>query len=244
MKNIKSILIAATATTALVFASCDKGETPGPDYTLRVVDFEAAELSSEGYLNDSSYEEKGLTFVNNYTVDGGYWNGFVFSNKTDKTTPGLSNQYSVYSTGGAGSSAKFAVCFDIGESEMSFASNDEYDIEYAYFNNSTYTYLAIKNGDDGNKPPYVKGPFEAGDWFKLTATGYDAAGTQTGTHDIYLADYRDGKSFLMADWTKVDLTSLGKVNKVKFSLDSSDKGDWVNTPTYFCIDNIAYRVYE
>ncbi len=113
MKNTKlftSLAIAALAAT-FTFTSCEK--TPvGPDYTLAVVDFEAANLSSEGYLVNDTYEEKGLTFVHNYTVNPGgsdYWNGFAVSNKTDETTPGMANQYSVYAASGAGGSAKFAV---------------------------------------------------------------------------------------------------------------------------------------
>ncbi len=250
MKNTKlftSLAIAALAAT-FTFTSCEK--TPvGPDYTLAVVDFEAANLSSEGYLVNDTYEEKGLTFVHNYTVNPGgsdYWNGFAVSNKTDETTPGMANQYSVYAASGAGGSAKFAVACEFEGAVVEFAEGEAYEMEYAYINNSTYVYLAIKDGNDGFGA--VKGPFETGDWFRLTATGYDAEGGKTAEKEIYLADYRNGKTFIMSEWTKVDLSSLGKVNKVAFTLWSTDTGDfggteYMNTPGYFCLDNLAYRVY-
>ncbi len=250
MKNTKLFISLAGIALAATFTltSCEK--TPvGPDYTLAVVDFETANLSSEGWLVNDTYEEKGLTFAHNYTVNPGgsdYWNGFAISNKTDKTTPGIDNQYSVYASSGADGSSQFAICYDYGSSAMSFAEGKAYEIEYAYFNNSTCAYLAIKDGNDGFGA--VKGPFEAGDWFRLTATGYDAAGGKTAEKEIYLADYRNGKAFVMSEWTKVDLRLLGKVNKVVFTLWSTDTGEYggfeyMNTPGYCCIDNIAYRVY-
>jgi hypothetical protein len=49
----------------------------------------------------------------------------------------------------------------------------------------------------------------------------------------------------MNDWRYVDLSSLGKVKKLGFALDSSDGGDWgINTPAYFCIDNFGAEGVE
>ena len=80
----------------------------------------------------------------------------------------------------------------------------------------------------------------AGDWFKLTIKGYYLK-AETAAVDVYLADFRNNKSFLMKDWQKVDLTALGKVDSVAFSFSSSDNGDFgMNTPAYVCIDNIEF----
>ena len=104
-------------------------------------------------------------------------------------------------------------------------------------NNNTYAALSMQDGDAYSKK------FAAGDWFKVTATGYKEDGTQTGTADIYLADFRDGKSYICAAWTKVDLSALGTFNKVAFTISSRDVGDYgMNTPAYFCIDDVTFNL--
>lgn len=243
-------LLAALVLATFTFTSCGKDDEPvvtPPSYELRTVGFEDATLPAAGYevKDGNAYSENGLGFSYFYSeseYEGFtyvFWNGFTVSNNTDKTTPGAANQYSVYSTGGADGSTQFAVCFEDGASEMSFAEGQVYEIEHAYIANSTYVYLAVREGKDGYKN---ETQFSDGDWFLLTITGYDAAGTKTGEKEVFLADYSDGKSFVMSDWTKEDLASLGKVNKVVFALSSSDNNDWgMNTPAYFCIDNITYR---
>jgi hypothetical protein len=56
--------------------------------------------------------------------------------------------------------------------------------------------------------------------------------------DFYLAK---GKN-VVTDWTYVDLSQLGKVDAIFFTLSGSRTGDWgLNTPTYFCIDNLGAK---
>jgi hypothetical protein len=87
-------------------------------------------------------------------------------------------------------------------------------------------------GDDGNDE----------DWFKLTAEGFDKDGETTGTVDFYMADYRfenNTKDYIVKDWEWMDLSSLGTVTKVQFTMTSTDVGgNGMNTPAYFCMDNI------
>ncbi|MCW5623505.1 MAG: DUF4465 domain-containing protein [Burkholderiales bacterium] len=81
------------------------------------------------------------------------------------------------------------------------------------------------------------------DWFALTITGHDAAGDATGTVDFHLADYRfadNSLDYVVTDWTLVDLSALGTVSSLTFSLSSSDVGDFgMNTPAYFALDNLS-----
>jgi hypothetical protein len=97
----------------------------------------------------------------------------------------------------------------------------------------------MMNGDDFAKK------FGLGDWFKLTIRAFDKSGAATGrVIDFYLADFRTATSpGIITDWTLIDLTPLGaNVNTVKFELNSSDVGDWgMNTPNYFCFDNLAIK---
>ena len=59
---------------------------------------------------------------------------------------------------------------------------------------------------------------------------------------FYLADFRDGKSEIVKDWQYCDLSALGQVSKVSFTLTSSDNGDYgMNTPAYFCLDQFGAK---
>jgi hypothetical protein len=68
---------------------------------------------------------------------------------------------------------------------------------------------------------------------------------EIGSVDYYLADFRDGKSFIEESWAWVDLTSLGRyVYRVEISFSGTDVGEYgLNTPTYCAIDDIIYRIY-
>lgn len=178
-----------------------------------------------------------------------FWCGVAYSKNCDMTVAGVSNQYSVYckdpstSLGGRNGSEKFAIVYCAETimgpdytSAIAFPAATEKTVDHLYVTNSTYAVLSMLNGDSFAKK------FAGGDWFKLTVTGYNKGGGKIGTVDFYLADYRDGKSDIIQQWTKLDLTSLGAVNKLTFTLSSSDTGTYgMNTPAYFCMDDIAIR---
>ena len=249
MRKLRFTLIAAVALAAFTFTSCDKDETPEIPYTLKIVGFEDATLPAAGYIvgEDYAYTEKEMTFAQYYTDWGGgmtSWSGFAVSNKTNKTDPSaITNGFSVYGSGGAGSSQFGVIYYSSwdGPAECSFADGVEYEMEYAYVTNATVAYLSVLNGDGFGKAFSLTDK----DWFRVTVTGYDAAGTETGSKEVYLADYRGAAPFIMSEWTKIDLTALGAVNTIGFSFASTDNDpdNGINTPTYLCIDNIAYREY-
>ena len=71
------------------------------------------------------------------------------------------------------------------------------------------------------------------------ATGYDTKGAKTGETVIYLCN---GPDNIIMDWTKWDLSSLGKVSKVTFNVTgSSDNGYGFSQPAYFAYDDVAVR---
>ena len=77
---------------------------------------------------------------------------------------------------------------------------------------------------------------EEGGYFDLTAVGVDADGNETST-TIRLAELVNGMLNAINDWTYFDLSSLGEVESVYFTLNSTDVGDYgMNTAAYFCID--------
>jgi hypothetical protein len=117
--------------------------------------------------------------------------------------------------------------------EISFFDGEPRVIDHMYVNNSTY---AISCYMDGNGLTAEIGP---DDWVKAVAIGYDADGNETGRAEIYLCN---GPDNIVTDWTKWDLTSLGKVVKVDFNiLGSSDNGYGFSQPAYFAYDNVAVR---
>ena len=83
--------------------------------------------------------------------------------------------------------------------------------------------------------------FGQGDYFKLTMTGYDANGEVTGTVDQMLVDCTVAYNWVcVKDWRWVDLTSLGNVKSIKFSMSSTDNSyGMMNTPAYFCMDDFG-----
>lgn len=211
--------------------------------TLVTIGFEDVELGEKGYLNNRSCTLEGLFFFNDFSSSdwGESWYGTAISKQTDTETEGFLNQYSV-STGAAASGKQFAVLYYSaynGDSScyFKFENNKEYTLKSMAITNSTYAYLSMTKGDS-----YAK-KFGEGDWFKMILTSYDAAGHEIATKEVYLADFRNGKSTLLNTWETIDLTSLGKLNFLKITFDSSDKGQWgINTPTYACIDNLVYVV--
>lgn len=194
-------------------------------------------LLKDGYWNGS--DESGgirsgdLFFVNAYNTDWDSWSGFSVSEKQDTWTPGYANQYSAIPGEGAGGSATYAVAYQgMQDTELILDSPDT--LAGFYVTNTTYAYLSMKNGDDFAKK------FGPGDWFKLTIKGVDAEEKETGSVEIYLADFRESGNFLLKDWRWVDLAALGRVKRLTFHLDSTDEGDWgMNTPAYFALDNVG-----
>lgn len=87
--------------------------------------------------------------------------------------------------------------------------------------------------------------FADGDYLTLTIEAIDANGRATGQVEYFLADYRDGKKQQNKGWEKVDLSSLGECSSLRFTMNSTDTGEWgVNTPTYFALDGLTVKETE
>lgn len=223
------------AMLAVAFLSCDREKEQSFVDMSAVATFEAAELSDKGYVNDKSYVEHVAEFGNVYDAASDYWHGFAVSSCTDVITSGYENQYSVYGNGGANGSEKFGVCYYDGMEPSALRFKVEsVNANSVWVNNSAYAAITMRDGNQFARK------FKDGDWFRLTIKGYKEE-QQRGSVDFYLADFRDGKTFICNQWTKVDLSALTDVDRLDFTIDSSDRsGEWINTPTYVCIDNLAY----
>jgi len=229
---------------AIILNSCQKS---GGGPAVQVVDFESLVVPSAGYWNGSDgtgfFVAGPLKFGNEYTAAWGTWDGFVYSQKNDFTTAGYANEYSVVDPSNLKN--KFAIFYPSfsGDIYAIFSDNLDHTIESMDLCNNTYAALSMKNGD-GYSKKFGGASGTDPDWFKVTITGYDHGNVKKGSIDFYLADFRfadTAKDYIITRWTTVDLSSLGKVNKVTFSFSSSDTGAYgINTPTYLCIDNLKY----
>ncbi len=217
--------------------------------------FDDLTLSAESYWNGSDlnggFVSGSAYFFNNYDTTYSSWNSFSYSDITDDTTAGWANQYSAFTGGGANGSSNYAV----GNVTLNWLSGTYNPIPISvklqeplagsiikgvFVTNSTYAALSMRNGDNyakkfggdsGNDP----------DWFLLIIRGYNQ-GIFTDSVNFYLADYRfadNSQDYIIDYWAYINLTILGSVDSLTFSLRSSDVGSYgMNTPAFFCIDNL------
>jgi hypothetical protein len=189
----------------------------------------------------------GASFHNEFTDFGGgcCWQGFAYSQTTDTTTSGPANQYSAFPGSGAGGSPTYGVGFtggaDGGGGISTIDFGGEVSLGGAWITNTTWAVLSMQNGDafakkfggvSGNDP----------DWMELTVTGLDGLGMAIGSVVFALADFRfadNGLDYIVEDWSFVDLSGLGPVHGLDFSMSSSDASfGFLNTPAYFGLDDL------
>ncbi len=222
----------------------------------QVVNFEDLILPADSFWNGSDqtggFNSGNAHFPNSFVDWGGgmtSWSGFAYSNMLDTVTQSFTNQYSCYAGIQTANSTVFAMSFNsidwmtnqVIPNTMTF--NETVSIQSIDVTNTTYAALTMLNGDmyskkfggqTGNDP----------DWFKLTIIGFNDS-VYKGSVEFYLADYRfsnNDSDYIVKQWTTVDLSSLGEINSLSFTLNSSDTGMYgMNTPAYFCFDNIRYQ---
>lgn len=217
------------------------------------VDFEDLVLSPNSYWNGApnngtnTFLSNGFTFYNNFDNSWGVdvWSGFAYSNKTDTTTPGYTNQYSAAAGSGAGGSANYAVSFvDAWGSPPRIDVPAGVSLVSAAVTNTTYAYLSMRDGDSFAKK-FGGTSGDDPDWFKLTILGKDLAENLIASIEFYLADFRfsdNSLDYILNTWATVDLSPIASARILEFALDSSDVGQWgMNTPAYFALDNIVFQ---
>ncbi len=215
-----------------------------------VSDFENLDLDPESFWNGSDGSggfNSGLARFNNlYNPDFFSWEGWAYSNMSDKTTPGYGNQYSAITGSGVDTATSGGRNYGVSapifsSSVINFTTGKEHFVNGFFVTNSTYATMSMEQGDDfakkfggtdGNDP----------DWFMLSIWGM-LDGEPTDTNEYYLADYRfedNTKDYIIKTWQWIPMSCVGRVDSLFFSLSSSDVGDWgMNTPAYFCMDNFS-----
>lgn len=216
---------------------------------VAVADFEDVSLNSSGLWQTpqsgfNTLTSSGWEFTNYY--DPTFWGGFTVSNRSDLTLSGIDAQYTAVPGIGCHESSNYAVAYTYGaQCQVSSADGQSRQVTGCYVTNNLWAYQSITEGDalslpfggeTGNDP----------DYFLLNAVGINENGVAFDTVVFYLADYRfadNSKDYVVSDWQWLDLSSLGEVSAVSFSLESSVGNDWgMLTPSYFCLDNFNGEV--
>lgn len=231
-----------TILSAAAFAAC-LASAPALALTT-TIDFEDVPLNAAGvYLPGSAtpFTSRTALFNHDFADFGGgcCWSGWTASRQTDRTTPGFTNQYSAFPGSGEGGSAQYGLAY-LGAPTITFDTPSI--VSAASFANTTYAALSMLQGDgfakkfggaSGNDP----------DFLTLTVEGRNAQGGLTATVLITLADYRfedNTLDYVLEGWQRADLTALGVVHALTFTMASSDVGFFgINTPAYFAIDDIT-----
>jgi len=242
MKHILQLAMLTCLSLTTAWAQVDKS------------DFNELGLTPNSYWNGStSGPIKGFAsgdafFVNSYNVDWGYWDGgFAYSNTTDVTTAGYTNDFSAitgkdYSGDGIYAPAQRGAIVRLTGAAVNTT------VTGFYLTNSTYATLSMKNGDTfakkfggvtGNDP----------DYFKLIVTGYSGGIAGATIVEAYLADFRNSDNsfdYILQNWRWVDLRPLGNIDSVFFSMESSDNDPdfGMNTPAYFVIDEFNAPLFS
>lgn len=203
--------------------------------------FLATEGEEDGYYFKTSFTDpQGMASFTHYFSDWGFGGGFTYTNGTDVTTPGYSNLSAITGTGKNGNVYLTANASSFTVAQITNLQAGKYRFKGAWVTNTTYDYLAIKDGNDGGSGLVRK--FEDGDYFILTAVGHASDGNEIGRTDFYLADFRDGKSTIVNTWEWFDWSGLADAAYITFELSSTDSGDYgMNTPSYFCLDGVTLQ---
>ena len=187
---------------------------------------------------------------------GYYWDGFcpaIGGDKTDYGLPGAAgtwtSNYGGCMAGGGAALVDGKIVADPAKpylvayysswategpsNQVMFADkngNTSFQPVGVYVCNHPWPYYGCVHGDGSARA------FEEGDHFDLTAVGVDANGNETST-TISLIEFVNGELHALNDWTYFDLSSLGTVEYVYFTLSSTDSGAYgMNTASYFCMD--------
>lgn len=211
------------------------------------IDFENFGLESNEFLNGSDlnggFNAGSIFLPNGYDETYGSWEGWSISAVKDSVTAGFSNQFASITESGNEGSMTYAVTSAFGNVGIElddFAKGAS--VSGMYITNSTYAYISMREGDAfAKKFGGVTG--DDPDYFYITIKGYFEGALVDEEVIFYLADFRSDdntQDYILNEWTFVDLSVLGQVDQLEFSLTSSDVGSFgINTPSYFCIDDIS-----
>ena len=205
---------------------------------------------------DYHWNDEGNTFLahdmpENYGTTCYWGGGHAISNYVDMDLANgdYQHQLAVYykdpatGFGGHGGSKNFCVHFGY-KDDSSFNMTENLPsvyfmdgvarvVDHMYVMWTTYLANCVSNGNG------LTAPLEPDGYVKIIATGYDEDGTKVEPSLEFCLANADGQ---ISEWTKWDLSALGKVLKIEFNMaGDSDNGYGFSQPAYFCYDDVAVR---
>lgn len=174
--------------------------------------------------------------------------GFAYSNQEDSTTAGSGFSSFAYGT-------TMGNNYAIGKNGSAISltgTTSGTTLTGVYVTNSTYAGISMRDGDYFGKVfgdslsaaghGSVNDGTNGEDWFLLTIKGFLNGNATANNVEFYLADYRfsnNAQDYIVNTWEWVDLSPLGNVDSIVFSLSSSDTtgGFGMNTPNFFAFDD-------
>lgn len=225
----KLYFLAIILATGAIQAQADFEEMSLSNY------FDGSDLSGtdDGAGNYSSiYTENDLTFNTIWNSSWSYWSeGWAFSSLIDSLLNTAQQTYHRYSKTNV-----LETNFVIGKSGSEIKVDGTALFSSLQVSNTSYAAHSMKNGDSFAKK------FTGEDWFELTIEGFNGI-SSTGEVRVMLADSSNTAPNILETWQTVDISSLGNVTKLTFTLNSSDVGDYgMNTPSFFALDNIVFDI--
>lgn len=253
------LFIALTIALSLLTACSDDNKSP---YTEGYLDFQNSTLT---FNQDNIWN--GTFTENNFIITpfefshegvqsswGDYYTGFTLSTATGNTpAPDLTTcQYNVMAGKGMYSTSPnpFIVAYwntseptdspledrSLVIKKSATSSNNTFEIKSIDICNTVYAYGTMLDGSQFSKK------FTEGDYLKVIAHGIAANGSER-TSDFYLANCNGNpEHWYVTSWTNWDLSSLGEITALWFSMESSDSGQWgMNTPSYFAVGSIYVK---
>lgn len=209
-----------------------------------VATFEEEPLSSEEPYNQKApFGSGSFAFSNSYNAEWNSWSGFALAASVDTTYTGnfQTQQYNNVVGGGQeleGKSKQYVVAYCPGDNPQwgSYnpvvtvmpGSDRKVQLEGVYLTNTAWVKSFATKGDKNFGRP----AFEEGSFFIVTITADNGKKVE-----VPLIDYRNKKREVVNDWKWVDLSSLGEVKTLKFSILSSDS----YAPSYFAMDNLHIK---
>ena len=126
--------------------------------------------------------------------------------------------------------------------QVKFTDNKAYEPVGVYICNHPWAYYGNISGDG-----FANSLTREGDYFKLSVHGLNEKGEDIGiTVDYLLAEFKNGELIQSPDWHRLDLSELGSVNGIYFTMETSDSDPihGPNTAVYFCLDKLQVRSTE
>ncbi len=266
MKTIKSLAVLLAA-AALATACSDNNEDRT---TVAVVTFEGAawtpyvaatvgktytgDVATENYVwTDAATSLSSTPIFTDYGESGKFFGGgWIVSSYNSKDLAAYgSYSYDLYvynaenadavKGGGHNGSDNFLVGFGNADETrdnrptLEFADGKARTVKGCYVNSTCYILNIMRNGNDFS--PALGDEDEV----FICATGYDAAGAETGKVSLSFAK----KDKMIDTWTAWDLSSLGEVTKIRFSISGGPENEYgMTTPTYYAIDDVTVEWEE